>query len=68
MARQMTRTIIDNLTGSKSSSPKLTDAQLRDLIAKRAYEVFKKRGSRPGNALSDWVEAEKEIRREYNTK
>jgi hypothetical protein len=36
------------------------DLQVR--IAKRAYEIYLERGSRPGYALSDWLEAEREIR------
>lgn len=30
-------------------------------IARRAYEIYLERGSRPGYALSDWLEAEREI-------
>ncbi len=30
-------------------------------IAKRAYEIYLERGSRSGDALSDWLEAEREI-------
>ena len=35
------------------------DLQAR--IAKRAYEIHAERGYRPGYALEDWVEAEREI-------
>ena len=35
------------------------DLQVR--IAKRAYEIYLERGLRPGYALSDWLEAEREI-------
>jgi hypothetical protein len=35
------------------------DLQVR--IGKRAYEIYLERGSRPGYALSDWLEAEREI-------
>ena len=31
-------------------------------IAKRAYELYERRGRREGDALQDWVEAEWEIR------
>ena len=33
-------------------------------IAKRAYELYAKRGYRYGHALEDWLEAEQEIRLE----
>ncbi len=29
----------------------------------RAYEVFLERGARPGDQLSDWLQAERELRR-----
>ncbi|HSN05303.1 MAG TPA: DUF2934 domain-containing protein [Nitrospira sp.] len=35
------------------------DASAR--IARRAYEIYLERGSRSGDALSDWLEAEREI-------
>ena len=31
-------------------------------IAQRAYEIFLARGSRPGDALGDWLAAERELR------
>lgn len=30
-------------------------------IEQRAYEIFVKRGSKPGNSKTDWDQAEKEI-------
>ena len=33
----------------------------RKKIEQRAYEIYLKRGSTPGNAKSDWDQAEKEI-------
>lgn len=35
------------------------DVQVR--IAQRAYEIYLARGSRDGYALSDWLEAEREV-------
>jgi hypothetical protein len=34
---------------------------LQDRIRKRAFEIYVERGCRPGHALDDWLEAEKEI-------
>lgn len=31
-------------------------------IAARAYEIYLKRGFGPGDALSDWVEAERQLK------
>jgi hypothetical protein len=30
-------------------------------IAQRAYEIYVQRGVEPGNAVEDWVRAEKEL-------
>jgi uncharacterized protein YndB with AHSA1/START domain len=38
-----------------------TTAPTRDQIARRAYEIYLARGEAPGNAQSDWLEAEKEL-------
>ncbi len=35
--------------------------ELQECIAKRAYELYLKRGCREGCALEDWVDAEREI-------
>lgn len=34
---------------------------LHVLIAKRAYDLYRERGSRHGSALDDWLKAEREI-------
>lgn len=31
-------------------------------IAERAYQIYLKRGSGPGNAFSDWIEAERQLK------
>lgn len=38
----------------------------RKKIEQRAYEIYVKRGSTPGNAKGDWDQAEKEILAESN--
>jgi len=35
---------------------------ISDKIRKRAQEIFEKRGKAPGDALSDWLKAEREIK------
>ena len=34
-----------------------------DQIEGRAYQIFLERGGRPGNALDDWLRAERELER-----
>ncbi len=33
-----------------------------DLIHKRAYEIFEKRGRLPNHELDDWLQAEREVK------
>ena len=39
---------------------------LEESVKKRAYELFQKRGSKPGNEQEDWYQAEKEILNQMN--
>ena len=48
----------------KSGSALMFGESVSDKIRKRAQEIFKKRGNAPGDALSDWLEAEKQIKSE----
>lgn len=36
----------------------------QEQIAKRAYEIWQKRGGQDGNAESDWLQAEAELQKE----
>jgi hypothetical protein len=46
----------------KKIDPKKLEAEIR----KRAHEIFLKRGDKEGDALSDWLQAEQEIKKKYN--
>lgn len=35
---------------------------LRELIARRAYEIYKERGMRHGDDINDWLRAEAEVK------
>lgn len=37
--------------------------QMRDNIAKKAYELYEKRGCQPGCDFDDWLAAERMVRR-----
>jgi len=41
--------------------------KIRELVAKRAYEICQKRGCQPGNEWGDWFEAEKQIKSELQS-
>jgi hypothetical protein len=44
----------------------VTPEQLEEEIHKRAHEIFLSRGAEEGDALADWLQAEKEIKKKYN--
>jgi hypothetical protein len=46
-------------TTSKTMSSKTDNAEQ---IRKKAYELYEKRGKKSGNAMSDWLEAERIVR------
>jgi hypothetical protein len=48
----------------KSGSSSMFGESISDKIRKRAQELFEKRGNVPGDALTDWLEAEKQIKSE----
>ncbi len=46
----------------KSSNPTMSKDDLNALIAKKAYELFEKRGRKAGHSLNDWLEAERIVK------
>ena len=46
----------------KKIDPEKLEAEIR----KRAQEIFLERGDKEGDALSDWLQAEQEIKKKYN--
>lgn len=46
----------------KSSNPSMTKDDISKLIEKKAYELYEKRGKKPGHAAEDWLEAERIIK------
>ncbi|HKA19418.1 MAG TPA: DUF2934 domain-containing protein [Blastocatellia bacterium] len=47
----------DQLTNVQTPAPN----EVRELIARRAYELYENRGHDFGNEISDWLQAEDEI-------
>jgi len=41
--------------------PKPPDAELGQQISQRAYQLYEERGRLDGNAMEDWLIAEKEV-------
>jgi len=46
----------------KSSNPTMSKEDVNVLIAKKAYELYEKRGRKTGHAIDDWLEAERIIK------
>jgi hypothetical protein len=53
---------------SKKSTNIPSDNDLREEIRRRSEELYIKRGGSPGDELSDWLAAEKEIKKKYGIK
>lgn len=45
-----------------------TSSDVTPIVAKRAYELYERQGHREGHAVQDWLEAEREIRKEESPK
>jgi len=43
----------------KSSNPTMSKNDMSSLIAKKAYELYEKRGRKAGHSMDDWLEAER---------
>ena len=43
------------------SDVKLTGERIREIIERRAYELYQQRGEAEGHALSDWLQAVAEV-------
>jgi hypothetical protein len=49
----------------KESTIQITPEQLEEEIRRRAREIFLTRDDASGDALADWLRAEKEIKKKY---
>jgi hypothetical protein len=54
-----------DLSPEPESMQKYSD-ELRDRIAKKAYELYERRGRQPEQHVEDWLKAEEIIRKEMN--
>ena len=46
----------------KSSNPSMSCEDLNKCIAKKAYELYEKRGRKAGHSMDDWLEAERIVK------
>ena len=47
---------------SSNSSTSIPQDQLTDMIRKKAYELYEKRGKKSGQDMNNWLEAERLIK------
>ncbi|MBN1283410.1 MAG: DUF2934 domain-containing protein [Proteobacteria bacterium] len=53
-------------TGRASTFLNVSDDKVYEAIRKRAYELYCKRGHANGNDMKDWLEAERQVKKEMN--
>ena len=56
-----------NLSSEPESMQKYSD-EVRELIAKKAYELYEQRGRQGEREVEDWLQAEELVRKEMNTR
>lgn len=57
---------ISTMKLGKSSNPSMSTEDLNKLIAKKAFELYEKRGRKAGHSVDDWLEAERIIKGKYS--
>ena len=51
---------------SSNSSTSIPQEQLTDMIRKKAYELYEKRGKKSGQDMNNWLEAERMIKQKVS--
>jgi hypothetical protein len=54
--------------GARPAKDLMTPEHLVKLVEARAHDIFLQRGNKPGRALGDWLQAEKEVKTKYGIK
>jgi hypothetical protein len=53
---------------TKKTTKKIDSQKLDEEIRERAYEISQGRNTQEGDSQSDWLQAEKEIKKKYKIK
>ena len=51
---------------SSNSSTSIPQDQLTDMIRKKAYELYEKRGKKSGQDMNNWLEAERIVKQKVS--
>lgn len=55
-----------NPTEKRSGNLNILDPKVYEMIRKRAYDIYVRRGYSHGNDQHDWFEAERQVKREIS--
>jgi len=58
----MARVSINRSSSTTVTRLSASQEQMNDMIRKKAYELFEKRGRKQGHAMNDWLEAERIVK------
>ena len=56
---------ISTIKLGKSSNPSVSCEDMNKLVAKKAYELYEKRGRKAGHSMDDWLEAERIVKGKF---
>ena len=56
---------ISTIKLGRSSNPSMSTEDLNKLVGKKAYELYEKRGRKPGHSFNDWLEAERIVKGKF---
>lgn len=63
-SRRRGRTAPETVDSPMPDPSAVTGTSLHERIAKKAYELYERRGCQPGNEVADWLEAEERVQAE----
>ncbi len=55
-------------TQTTTNPPREAQLTTEQRVQQRAYDLYMKRGQKPGHELEDWLQAEREVRKEHEQK
>ena len=60
--------VVERYLSSEPESMQKYSDEVRELIAKKAYELYEQRGRQGERDVEDWLQAEELVRKEMNTR
>ncbi|MBI3001433.1 MAG: DUF2934 domain-containing protein [Deltaproteobacteria bacterium] len=63
-SKRRSRTAPETVDSPMPARSAVAGTSLRERIAKKAYEIYERRGGQPGDEVADWLEAERLVQAE----